>query len=202
MDSNTQGKMDKQAHTTANTRNKKHYVTLCTTMMEHWGCDIKKALPADLAPRERNPNGSRVAISQHHDRTRLHPKEWTRTFCTQLTLLASNTMRGHEVVVKELRKQVKLRQKQKTHPLHYVREPLTSELDIVIEHFSRQEYNADRKSVDPTEDGFDFAEESEDETRSKIRRMRELRRSKRTETRGEEAVNKPEAEEKGENEAD
>lgn len=169
--------MDNKVTTACSSGNKKHYVDLCATVMEHWGCTITKALPAELAPRKCNPNGSRVAISQYHDRRRLHPKQWTRKFSQKLTLLASNTTCGHEAVLKELAKQVKLRQKHKTHPLHYVRELLTSEIDIVIENFSKQQYTANGGSVEPTEDGFDLEEGAEEGTRDKIERMKELRRS-------------------------
>ncbi|KAK3641146.1 hypothetical protein LTR56_006868 [Elasticomyces elasticus] len=101
-----------------------------------WGCKLGDSLPIDLKPRLPSANGRRIGLKQQ-DTRRLPTKQWTKAFFRALEDLAFVTCDDKATAHTKVFAKVKERQRNGTHPEHYAREVLTSDLQAVAQEFKR-----------------------------------------------------------------
>ncbi|KAK3659916.1 hypothetical protein LTR22_008283 [Elasticomyces elasticus] len=101
-----------------------------------WSCKLKESLPIDLKPRLPATNGRRIGLKQQ-DTRRLPTKQWTKAFLRALEDLAFVTCDDKATAHTKVIAKVKERQRSGTHPEHYAREVLTSDLQAVAQEFKR-----------------------------------------------------------------
>ncbi|KAK4895238.1 hypothetical protein LTR27_006581 [Elasticomyces elasticus] len=94
------------------------------------------SLPIELKPRLPAANGKRVGVKQQ-DTRRLPTKQWTKAFLRALEELAFMTCDDKATAHTKVIAKVKERQRSGTHPEHYAREVLTSDLYAVAQEFKR-----------------------------------------------------------------
>ena len=112
---------------------------------ENWGCDIKQGLPDELKPRRQESNGRRADHKQP-DKKRIPASQWPSKLLKALANLSALTVHDMTFVHRQLKSQVRARQRKRQHPEHYAREALTSDVKAVIREIRRLEtrglYNA------------------------------------------------------------
>ncbi|KAK3111194.1 hypothetical protein LTR53_013798 [Teratosphaeriaceae sp. CCFEE 6253] len=112
------------------------YRETSTELVElNWRCNLGDSLPGKLKPRLRAPDGKRVGHKQY--KRRLPVQSWTKTMLCAMVKLSHATQGDPTTAHAMLRAQIRRRQHKRTHPEHYAREVMTSDIDAVVQELKR-----------------------------------------------------------------